>query len=65
MRVGPDRATRIDRSDDVLATSGVHIGGTDFDQRLNLERVMPQFGFRHHGPQGREVPSKVFFELSS
>ncbi|MDP9990989.1 putative chaperone protein [Variovorax boronicumulans] len=65
VRVGPDRATRTDRSDDVLATSGVHIGGTDFDQRLNLERVMPAFGFRHHGPQGREVPSKVFFELSS
>jgi hypothetical chaperone protein len=65
VRVGPDRAMRDDRSDDVLATSGVHIGGTDFDQRLNLDRVMPQFGFRHTGAQGREVPSKVFFELSS
>ncbi|MDH6590859.1 putative chaperone protein [Variovorax sp. TBS-050B] len=65
VRVGPERATRDDRSADVLATSGVHIGGTDFDQRLNLDRVMPAFGFRHTGPQGREVPSKVFFELSS
>jgi len=65
VRVGPDRAVRDDRSDDVLATSGVHIGGTDFDQRLNLDRVMPEFGFRHTGAQGREVPSKVFFELSS
>ncbi|RYF68495.1 MAG: heat-shock protein, partial [Comamonadaceae bacterium] len=36
VRVGPDRARRRDRSDDVLATTGVHIGGTDFDQRLNL-----------------------------
>jgi hypothetical chaperone protein len=65
VRVGPDRAAREDRGDDVLATSGVHIGGTDFDQRLNLDRVMPEFGFRHTGTQGREVPSKVFFELSS
>jgi hypothetical chaperone protein len=65
VRVGPDRAAREDRSSDVLATSGVHIGGTDFDQRLNLDRVMPEFGFRHTGAQGREVPSKVFFELSS
>ncbi|MGF6351826.1 Hsp70 family protein [Variovorax sp. W2I14] len=65
VRVGPERIAREDRSDDVLATSGVHIGGTDFDQRLNLERVMPQLGFRHTGSQGREVPSKVFFELSS
>lgn len=69
VRVGPDRMARGDRgdarADDVLATNGVHIGGTDFDQRLNLDRVMPQLGFRHTGVQGREVPSKVFFELSS
>ncbi|CAN5900524.1 Hsp70 family protein [soil metagenome] len=65
VRVGPDRIVRADRSGDVLATSGVHIGGTDFDQRLNLERVMPELGFRHLGPDGREVPSKVFFDLSS
>ena len=43
----------------------MHIGGTDFDQRLSLECVMPQFGFRHIGPQGREVPSRTFFDLSS
>ena len=65
VRVGPKRIARVDRSDDVLATTGVHIGGTDFDQRLNLERVMPQLGYRHTGLEGREVPSKVFFELSS
>nr|WP_237288470.1 Hsp70 family protein [Variovorax sp. PAMC 28711] len=65
VRVGPERALRAERDDDVLATTGVHIGGTDFDQRLNLDRVMPLLGFRHTGVQGREVPSKVFFELSS
>lgn len=65
VRLGPEHTGRTDRSDDILATSGVHIGGTDFDQRLNLERVMPLLGLRHTGPQGREVPSKVFFDLSS
>jgi hypothetical chaperone protein len=65
VRLGPERMGRPDRAADVLATSGVHIGGTDFDQRLNLERVMPEFGFRHKDARGREVPSKVFFELSS
>ncbi len=65
VRLGPERMARADRADDVLATSGVHIGGTDFDQRLNLERVMPMLGLRHLGASGREVPSKVFFELSS
>ncbi|QRF59256.1 MULTISPECIES: Hsp70 family protein [Variovorax] len=65
VRLGPERAAREERGDDVLATTGVHIGGTDYDQRLNLDRVMPLLGFGHHGPQGREVPSKVFFDLSS
>ncbi|MES2532511.1 MAG: Hsp70 family protein [Pseudomonadota bacterium] len=65
VRLGPERMARADRASDVLATSGVHIGGTDFDQRLNLECVMPLLGFRHHDARGREVPSKVFFELSS
>ncbi len=72
VRIGPERMAHAarrphgsSRTDDVLATSGVHIGGTDFDRRLNLDRVMPQLGFRHTGAHGREVPSKVFFELSS
>ncbi len=65
VRLGPERAMLADRSADVLATSGVHIGGTDFDQRLNVERVMPNFGYRHKDARGREVPSGVFFDLSS
>ena len=65
VRLGPDRIALPDRTSDVLATSGVHIGGTDFDQRLNLERVMPELGYRHKDARGREVPSKVFFELST
>ncbi|MFT3717982.1 Hsp70 family protein [Pseudorhodoferax sp.] len=65
VRLAPDRRLHADRSADVLATRGVHVGGTDFDQRLNLARVMPALGLGHHGPDGREVPSKVFFELSS
>ena len=65
VRLAPGRRPDADRSADVLATRGVHIGGTDFDQRLNLARVMPSLGLGHQGPDGREVPSRVFFELSS
>ena len=65
VRLGPDRMARADRSGDVLATTGVHIGGTDFDQKLSLERVMPLLGHRHLGPQQREVPSRIFFDLST
>jgi hypothetical chaperone protein len=65
VRLGPMRMAWADRSSDVLATSGVHIGGTDFDHRLSLEQVMPLLGHRHTGPQGREVPSRTFFDLST
>ena len=65
VRLGPQRAGKADRSADVLATTGVHIGGTDFDRKLSQARVMPLLGLGHIGPHGREVPSKVFHDLST
>jgi hypothetical chaperone protein len=65
VRLGPERMKQADRTADVLATTGVHIGGTDFDHKLSLEQVMPLLGYRHIGPEGREVPSRIFFDLST
>jgi len=65
VRLGPQHITRDERASDILATTGVHIGGTDFDQKLSLEQVMPMLGYRHLGPQQREVPSRIFFDLST
>ncbi|MDI9233090.1 Hsp70 family protein [Limnohabitans lacus] len=65
VRLGPERMQQADRSADILATTGVHIGGTDYDQKLSLEQVMPLLGYRHIGPEQREVPSRVFFDLST
>jgi hypothetical chaperone protein len=65
VRLGPDRARRADRSADILATSGVHIGGTDWDRKLNVARVMPLLGFGHTGPQGRHVPNSIFYDLAT
>ena len=65
VRLGPQRMRLPYRMQDVLATSGVHVGGTDFDQKLSLDLVMPLLGYGHLGPQGREVPSRVFFDLST
>lgn len=65
VRLGPERMRRPDRSADILATTGVHIGGTDYDRQLNLSQVMPLLGHKHLGPAGREVPSRVFFDLAS
>lgn len=65
IQVGPARQGKADRSGDVLATTGTHIGGTDFDRLLNLGCVMPLLGLGHVGPSGRELPNGVFFDLST
>jgi hypothetical chaperone protein len=65
IQLGPDRQQQSDRSHDILATTGVHLGGTDFDRLLNLGCVMPFLGLGHAGPNGREVPNSVFFDLST
>lgn len=65
VRLGPGRMAQADRTQDVLASTGVHIGGTDFDQKLSLETVMPLLGYRQLGPQQRVVPSRIFFDLST
>jgi hypothetical chaperone protein len=70
VRVGPQRRGRLDRRDDILANHGVHVAGTDFDRRVELEAILPTCGFRALGPArpgeaAREVPSKVYFDLAT
>ena len=65
IRLGPGRSQAHERSHDILATTGVHLGGTDFDRLLNLSHVMPLLGYKHLGPGGRAVPNSVFFDLST
>jgi hypothetical chaperone protein len=65
VRLGPARVGHADRGDDILATSGVHIGGTDFDRKLNIAHIMPLLGFGHTGPRGRPVPAAVFLDLAT
>ncbi len=65
IRLNPERSAQGDRTTDILATTGVHIGGTDFDRLLDLTTVMPHLGYKHVGTGGRIVPSSVFFDLST
>ena len=70
VRVGPQRAAKLDRRDDILANHGVHIAGTDFDRRVELASVLPEFGYGSFGPSlngapPREVPSGVYFDLAT
>ena len=67
VRVGPQRRARIDRADDILASHGVHVAGTDFDRHVELSAILPLAGYRARGPKPaeREVPSKVYFDLAT
>jgi hypothetical chaperone protein len=65
VRVGPQRRQAADRRSDILANHGVHVAGTDFDREVELAHVLPAFGYKGLGPQGREVPSKVYFDLAT
>ena len=44
VRIGPGRRGRTERGEDILATAGVRVGGTDFDTALSLAAVMPALG---------------------
>ena len=70
VRVGPARRARADRREDILASHGVHVAGTDFDRHIELAAIMPLLGYRAFGPAragepAREVPSGIYFDLST
>lgn len=70
VRVGPQHAAKRERKDDILANHGVHVAGTDFDRRIELAAILPEYGFGAMGPSiagalAREVPSGVYFDLAT
>lgn len=65
LRLGPARAKKADRRDDILANAGVHIGGTDFDKYLSLDAAMPLLGLGSKMQNGLDIPSSYYFNLST
>ena len=65
VRLSPERALKSDRRDDILATGGVHVGGTDFDKYLSLASVMPLLGMSSRMKNNTEVPSSYYFNLAT
>ncbi len=67
IRLGPERLKQAGRYDDILATTGVHVGGNDFDRRFNIAKAMPALGMRSHmkGPKRLEIPSSPYFDLAT
>jgi hypothetical chaperone protein len=65
IRLSDQYVDRADRSSDILANTGVRIGGNDFDKDLSLAAIMPEFGYRStYGDKKLEVPLKLFHDLS-
>jgi len=66
VRVSPERARATDRQADILATAGVHVGGTDFDRLLSLKKVMPALGYQTPTKDGkRPLPSGPYVDLAT
>jgi hypothetical chaperone protein len=66
VRVSPEGSRRSDRHSDILATAGIHIGGTDFDRLLSLARIMPRLGYRTATADGkRPLPSGPYYDLAT
>jgi hypothetical chaperone protein len=65
VRLSPARALKADRREDILASGGVHIGGTDFDKYLSLSNVMPLLGMGSPLVSGRQMPSAQYFNLAT
>lgn len=65
IRLSPQRRDQADRQSDILATGGVHIGGTDFDKQLSLEGVMPLFGYGSRMKSDAFMPTSYHLNLAT
>ncbi len=66
IRLSPERARAPDRAVDILATGGVHIGGTDLDRMLSLARIMPLLGYGTETADGkRPLPQAPYYDLAT
>ncbi|MBO3276904.1 Hsp70 family protein [Pseudomonas schmalbachii] len=65
VRLAPERRDVADRHEDILATGGVHVGGTDFDKQLSLQGVMPLFGYGSRMKSDAFMPTSYHLNLAT
>ncbi|KTR08137.1 heat-shock protein [Aureimonas ureilytica] len=61
LRLSPERARSTDRADDILGTTGVHVGGTDFDRLLNIAKMQPLLGLGSSTADGKRLMPVWYF----
>lgn len=67
IRLRPGHAP-VDRTADVLANTGIHIAGTDFDYKLSMNAVMPLLGMgslMRGSSSDLEIPSAYYHDLAT
>lgn len=65
IRLSNQYIRKADRTSDILANTGMRIGGNDFDKELSLAAIMPEIGYRTtYGDKELEVPLKPFHDLA-
>jgi hypothetical chaperone protein len=65
IRLSPNHKNATARASDILASSGVRIGGNDFDKDLALSSFMPALGYKTtHGDKNMILPAHPFHELA-
>jgi hypothetical chaperone protein len=68
IRLGPKLAHKTDRTDDILANSGIRIGGNDFDRSFAIDKFMPLYGLGtlyHSGDKILPVPNAPYIDLAT
>lgn len=65
VRLSPEARSEADRRRDILANSGLHLGGTDFDRNLSLATIMREMGFKSLLTNGVEIPPLYFFQMAT
>lgn len=66
VRLSPARTRAADRGADILACTGVHVGGTDVDRDLSLRKVMPHLGLGTRvGPKRLPMPASYYHDLAT
>jgi hypothetical chaperone protein len=65
IRISSAYVNKADRTSDILANTGVRVGGNDFDKQLSLAVVFPELGYAStYGAKRLEVPLKYYHDLA-
>lgn len=70
IRLSPQKNIQPNRQGDILSTSGIRVGGTNFDQKLSLSSFMPYLGLGGFYESEMErskvlpIPPYVYYQLS-